>query len=249
MTAPASESTSTQADEPDLTEFQEAAAAVLAADADAVADATNTARKAYRETGRKGMAAIRAYLSDESNRVILVEGDLDKAQKLIKLSQDILKPAPSKKKDQVQKTPKDITADYIEHVAAIQLGYSLSILEAPAALAEGWKEQVQVKADETAQEQARTYRIFLENKQEGEEPDVPEFVKAGARISLGRAPKGQGRKPKAVEEAAERDAVAAVQAEAAPVQAEAAAEPVAETPAADTSVTQETVDAYTQAVG
>ncbi|URG17461.1 hypothetical protein Mbo2_091 [Rhodococcus phage Mbo2] len=250
MTAPATENATPEV-EADLTEFKAVVELVSGATDETAKDATDKARTVYRDLGRKGMAAARSYLSDLGNKIVL-EGDLDKAQKVIKLSQDILKPAPSAKKggSSANKAPKDPTAEHIDHVAAIQLGYSLSILEAPEGIAEDWRERAAAKADEEAQTQAQEYRRFLLNKQEGTEPNVPEFVKAGARISLGRAPKGQGRKPKAVEETALAAAEAGEAAAATPEVAEAAApEVAAEQATATPEITQETVDAYTQAVG
>ncbi|USH45091.1 hypothetical protein SEA_CAMERICO_95 [Gordonia phage Camerico] len=109
------------------------------------------------------------------------------------------------------KTAADPVAAAVALTAQIQLAYAVSMAEAPAGIsAEDYQARVSASLSENDQAHAQSYRAWLENGQTGTEPEVSDLAKAAARISLGRGPKGQGRKPKSAETAPAADPAATV---------------------------------------
>ncbi|AOE44604.1 hypothetical protein SEA_JUMBO_97 [Gordonia phage Jumbo] len=92
-------------------------------------------------------------------------------------------------------------------VAQIQLAYAVALSDIPAGISvEDFQAKVAEIVTPDEQNAATQYRAFIENGQKGDEPNVSDLAKAAARVSLGRGPKGQGRKPKAAETAADKGA-------------------------------------------
>lgn len=80
--------------------------------------------------------------------------------------------------------------------AQIQLAYAVSMATAPAGVdSADYSARVSASLTENDQSDAIAYRNWIEAGQTGDEPNVSELAKSAARISLGRSPKGQGRKP------------------------------------------------------
>jgi hypothetical protein len=207
-TAAAVETEKVETEVVDLSAFKDAVENVISDPADVSEEDTKAAQHEYRELSRKGKAGARSYVEDQTANAVLA-GNLGQAQALLALADALRNSGTKTSGPSAPRKPKNPTDSYVEHVAQIQLAYSLSVLNAPENLDEDWKERVQAKCDADAQTRAQAYRAFVEAKQEGDEPEATESEKAGARISLGRAPKGQGRKPKGVEEAEKAAAAAA----------------------------------------
>ena len=166
---------------------------------DAIADGTpseegiKAVRVAYGKLEpRKGKTLARQALDDDIRKAI-ENGNLIEAQGLFALKDAVLKGALKTGATRTAK-PRNVTASHVERILGIQLGYSLAFTHAPEGVDADWKDQV--KNTPELEKQASEYRAWLESGQEGDEPNVPAVAAAGARISLGRGPKGQGRKPK-----------------------------------------------------
>jgi hypothetical protein len=176
----------------DLSKFNDAVSDAIS-DGAPSKDDVKSVRQAYGELEpRRGKSAARARLDDDIREAV-ESGNVLGAQSLYALKDAIAKSG-GLKGGRTAAAPKNPTEAQVARVLAIQLGYALAFTIVPEGVDPDWKDQV--KADSTLEAQAKEYRTWLENGQEGEEPSVPESAKAGARISLGRAPKGQGRKPK-----------------------------------------------------
>lgn len=215
MTAPVDETTATEATEAvaveptevvDLTAFEEAVLEVVEDPENVSEEATLAARTAYQALGRNGKTAARKHVETAAVDAVMA-GNLPEAQTLHRLKDEILKPIPADTKPRAPRKPKNPTEGVVAGIVAIQLGYALAVQAAMNTenIDANWQEQVSVLATGEAQERAGAYVAWLLAKQEGVEPEVSELEKAAARVALGRAPKGQGRKPKeaTVEEVAE----------------------------------------------
>lgn len=206
----------------DTTDFEAAVEALLAAVAqDAAGDHSDelfAVRSEYHDFNRAGKNAARKIVEDRAHGAIM-NSELAAAQALLSAKDEMLKPLPASGTPRAPRAPKNATDDVVQAIAAIQLAYSLSMLKAHGSteLDADWQERISANATSDAQDRTAAYAAWLEAKQEGEEPAANDVEKAAARISLGRAPKGQGRKPKAVEEAAKISAETAEAAEAAGV--------------------------------
>lgn len=212
----------------DLARFKDAVENVISDPSDISKEDINKARVEYRALSRKGMTAARNYVESEGTKAVM-EGNLPQAQALIKLGQELKKAPSTAGQGKGSSTrPTDPTEAYLQDISVVQLAYSLVALNKPKEVAGDVDTRLAAILTEDAQTQGLAYREWIENKFEGEEPEAPEFVKQAARVSLGRAPKGQGRKGKAIEEAkaAEEAAQAAETVDPAAAQAEAYAEQV-----------------------
>jgi len=153
----------------------------------------------YRSLDDKGRLAARRYLENDAKEKVL-EGKFAEGQSILLLADRIKKPITRKRIRSGTSTrkPRNRTGAVATHIAAIQLGYSLAMLDAhnDQTLDQNWQDQIAEHATAEAQERAGQYALWLKGGQEGDEPEVSEVEKAAARISLGRAPRGAGRKPK-----------------------------------------------------
>ena len=162
---------------------------------DAVAEVVNggsgdAAVAAYADLEpRAGKSAGRAHLDDTTREVVL-EGNLEAAQRLFALK-DALSARPSGGSSIQRLTP---TEAHIELVQGIQLGYALAVGHPGAGVDADWGDKLTQPDDELVKIAAE-YREWLASGQMGQEPSATKVAKAAARISLGRGPKGQGRRP------------------------------------------------------
>lgn len=243
MTAPAVETATAPAEQPaatveaDLSGFQDAVLNVIADPTNVDPADVEKARAEYLKLDRKGKAAARAHVSEGSQTAVF-NGNLPEAQALMRLNQELVVPTQTKGKTGGAK-PKDPTEAFALEQATAQLAYSLTVLNKPEAVDdEALAAKLGELVTEDVQALADQYRTWVSNGSKGDEPELPEYAKAAARISLGRSPKGQGRKPAAKKEeatAAPADETATVPATA-PVTTEA-------------PITDATVAAYDSAVG
>lgn len=207
---PSEDSVETEKATVDLTSFEAAVEALLGApEGTDPADLVFAVRREYHEHDRNGKTAARKFVEDRQITAIM-NSDVAGAQTLIRLKDEMIKPMPVSGAPRAPKPPKNSTEDVVAQIASIRLAYSLAMLRANSneLLDAGWNEQVDELATSESQDRSAAYAAWLEAKQEGEEPQANEVEKAAARISLGRAPKGQGRKPKNVEDAAKAAAEA-----------------------------------------
>lgn len=202
--APAAESVETEKEPVDTTAFEEAVEALLNAPAGTeTKDLVLAVRREYHNFDRNGKTVARKMIEDQGISAVM-NSQLDAAQTLIRLKDEMIKPLPVSGQPRAPRAPKNSTEDVVAQIASIQLAYSLSMLKANSnsELDADWQSKIADIATAEAQDRAGAYAAWLEAKQEGDEPEASEVEKAAARVSLGRAPKGQGRKPKSVEEAA-----------------------------------------------
>lgn len=195
----------------DTTAFEVAVETLL----EVPAGADNTAqifevRREYHEFDRNGKTVARKLVEERATTAIM-NSDINGAQVLIRLKDEMIKPMPVSGTPRAPKAPKNSSDDMIAQIASITLAYSLAFGEAKSnpAMDPDFEAKVAELATADAQQRSAAYATWLKNKQEGEEPEASEVEKAAARVSLGRAPKGQGRKPKGVEEAAKAAAAQA----------------------------------------
>lgn len=167
-------------------------------------------RREYHEFDRNGKTVARKLVEERATTAIM-NSDIHGAQVLIRLKDEMIKPMPVSGTPRAPKAPKNSSDDVIAQIAAITLAYSLAFGDAKnnPAMDADFEAKVAELATADAQQRSAAYATWLKNKQEGDEPQISEIEKAAARISLGRAPKGQGRKPKGVEEAAKAAAAQA----------------------------------------
>lgn len=179
----------------DLTDFN---AALDAVDPESAKDSKNelvkTVRRAYTALSRLGKTEARNQVKDDAQKAVM-DGHLEKAQKLFLIQNTGLKVLAA-----TTAKPKDNTTKSAERVLGIQLAYSLAYTAAQADETVDdakFAELVsQTDADRAESEaRARVYVDWLKGGQEGDEPEASAVEKAGARLSLGRGPGGQGRKP------------------------------------------------------
>lgn len=195
--ATAPEATETEAVEEtvDLSNFQ-AAVAAATTDVDALNETGNkdvhAVRRAYTDLGRKGKAAAKAWLVDQSTEAVMEDRSAD-AKKFMVLKQVGVKVLASSGggTSNANKTAEKL----LDGIKTLQIAYSLAISIAQNSTSPelaDWENKIGVTEDDIAA--ARTYAEWIENPV-GDEPDVSDLQKQGARVSLGRGPKGQGRKP------------------------------------------------------
>lgn len=174
----------------DLTKFNDAVSDAIS-DGAPSADEIKNVRRVYGDLEpRKGKSAARNKL-DEDVRDAIKASNVIQAQALLEIKDAILKGGGLKGTRTA--APKNPTEAHTSNVLAIQIGYSLAYSNVPEGVDPNWVDLV--KATPELEQAAQSYRKWLSEGQEGTEPEVPEAAKAGARISLGKAPKGQGRKP------------------------------------------------------
>lgn len=174
----------------DLTKFNDAVSDAISDGAPSAEEIKNV-RRVYGELEpRKGKSAARAKLDDDV-RDAIQGSNITQAQALLAIKDAILKSGGLSGKRTA--APKNPTEAHTSNVLAIQIGYSLAYSNVPEGVDPNWIDLV--KATPELEASAQSYRKWLSDGQEGDEPEVPEAAKAGARISLGKAPKGQGRKP------------------------------------------------------
>ncbi|AKL88268.1 hypothetical protein GMA3_91 [Gordonia phage GMA3] len=99
--------------------------------------------------------------------------------------------------ERATRKPADPALAVGKNIAQVQLAYAVAMASVPtnvdpARITEITGELV----TEAAQTEALEYRAWIYGGMEGAEPEASDVAKAAARISLGRGPKGQGRKPK-----------------------------------------------------
>lgn len=204
---PATENVEVEKEPVDLTAFQAAVDALIAAvtanPASELTDELFEVRKEYHELDRVGKAAARKAIEDGAVAAIM-GSRVTEAQALLRTKDEMLKAVPASGTPRAPRTPKNVTDEVVATLAGIQLAYSYNMVSAQEnpALDDDWQERVANAATQDAATRVAAYVGWLEAKQEGAEPEANDIEKAAARIALGRAPKGQGRKPKAVEEAA-----------------------------------------------
>lgn len=157
-------------------------------------------REKYRALDRAEKTLARRTVDTRATTAIYA-GDILVAQRLVRIKDELVKPA---KTTRVRVAPKNHTDAVVSEILAIQLGYSLAVARASADtdLDADWQQKIAALATGEAQVRATEYAAWLDGKREGDEPEgVTEVEKSAARISLGRGPKGQGRKPKVAAEA------------------------------------------------
>lgn len=180
------------ADDLDLAVFNDAVTNAISDRSPTEADIA-AVRAAYQALEpRKGKLAARNAIKDDIRNAI-ANRDIELAQALVAVEDGMSKAVG---RPSAGVSPKNATAAHIERVVSIQLGYSLAYTNVPAHVASDWADSVKIDAE--LERQSQEYRRWLETGQKNDqpEPNVPEVAKMGARISLGRGPKGQGRKPK-----------------------------------------------------
>lgn len=152
----------------------------------------------YRSLDAGSRTTARRYLENDAKQKVL-EGKFAEGRSILLLADRIKKPVTRKRVRSSTPTrkPRNRTGEVATHIAAIQLGYSLAMLDAhnDQTLDPDWQDRIAEHATAEAQERAAQYALWLKGGQKGEEPEISEVEKAAARISLGRAPKGAGRKP------------------------------------------------------
>ena len=186
------EATATTATEApvDLSKFNDAVSNAIS-DGAPSDDEIKAVRRVYGELEpRKGKSAARAKLDDDIKESI-ENSNVVSAQALFKIKDAIVKSGGLKGTRTA--APKNPTEAHVSNVLAIQLGYSLAYSNVADGVDANWVDQV--KSTPELEADAQKYRAWLSGGQEGTEPEVSDAAKAGARISLGKAPKGQGRKP------------------------------------------------------
>ncbi len=171
--------------------------AVLEADINQVTDpksaSVRSVRQAYTDLSRKGKAAAKKWLDKQAEEA-LDNDDTESTRRFVLLakngtrviSANVGRPAvpDSEKKKQ--------------NILQLQIGYALAAAAAnnDPELA-GWDQEVTATQEDITA--AGNYAAWIEGGMEGDEPEATPAQKAGARVSLGRGPNGQGRKPKAAD--------------------------------------------------
>jgi len=199
MTAPtvdqtaAAETTEAPEEVVDLREFNDAVTNAIS-DGDPGKEELRAVRRVYGTLeARKGKYAARAQV-DEDIRSAIQSGNLRDAQALY-IVKDALTKGGLSSGGGGSKSAKNPVEAHLTTMASIGVAWSLVQANGPAG-ADPADLQTRAQALITTDtiSQAQEYVNWLNSDQEGDEPDVPEVAKAAARVSLGRAPKGQGRK-------------------------------------------------------
>lgn len=171
----------------------------------------NDCRIAYTALDPEGRSMARKYV-DEAAQQFVMAGKLVEAQAMFPLRDSIRKP-PRKVRTgpaSARRSTVNPTEAFVSLVASVRLAYALAFTSSGSVtgLADDWQEQIDALATEEAQGRAAEYRAWVDSGMSTEEPHATDVEKAAARVSLGRAAKGQGRRPKtavAVESATEAD--------------------------------------------
>lgn len=204
-TAAATETAETAEREPvDYSAFEAAVAGIdvdTASDEDS--DAIKAARQAYTDLNGPSKRAAKKWLKSASEEAVL-GNDFAEAKRLIHLNSNAARNVGGTKSPSVSR--KSPATRAVENFKTIHLAYQLA-----------GKRLVDLGIDpaestpDTDVTPAHAYVDYIENGTEDTpEPDIDNMLKRAARVSLGRGPGGQGRKPGAKNKAAEKlaDAVA-----------------------------------------
>ena len=200
-----------------VAEFMSTVRAMIDADVSVFADKDNdetvAVRRLFGALDKDGKRQVRGFIRDEIATLLAEQGDISAqlasdpslATELVAVAQksagwNSLKDhglrALSAPTTSAPRKVVDPLVAIAENVAQIQLAYALAISDLPEGIdADALNAKVAELVTEDSQAQAAEYRAFIENGQDGTEPEFSQTVKAAARISLGRGPKGQGRKP------------------------------------------------------
>lgn len=176
----------------DTSAFDAAIANVTLADAEDKDSAPMVAaREAYNSLNRKSKSAAKRSLKDKSSEYMLAD-DFDNAKLylLLHTSAAVAKPTPGAGTS-TRKSPVDKASEVLR---TIHIAYQLAALRVQELGVDDITSIVPAEDPEAIQS-ARVYTEWLENGQDGTEPDIDNELKRAARVSIGRGPGGQGRKP------------------------------------------------------
>lgn len=173
----------------DLTAFSAAVEVALAASDEATGSLTDEAKApvvtAYRDLpDTKAKNASKRALVDRMKDA-MSSGSLRFARAASDLSDSLTSAAPTKARKEAE--PVDPTEAFVARVAAVQLGYGLTVGTVPEGVAADWSDKASAIVSE-ATPQAQAYQAWLSGDKDtrGDEPDVSAIVKAGVRIASGR---------------------------------------------------------------
>ncbi|WKW85539.1 hypothetical protein SEA_REYNAULD_87 [Rhodococcus phage Reynauld] len=195
MTAPTDQATGSVTTVDVLSAFKDLIADAIVEAPDCSDEQKNSVYEEYVGLDRNAKTTARTFVESEIRDAVR-ERKFPEAQVLSDLRDGMVSAAKSAAASTPRKRNRNRTEETVATILPIQLGYSLAMIAAQeeAGLDPNWQEQIAAGATPEAQERAQQYRNWLLNNQSGEEPEANEAEKAGARISLGRAAKGQGRR-------------------------------------------------------
>ena len=165
-------------------------------------DSVKAAQEVYGELDAKSKRAARKWLKDTGEKFMLND-EFEKSKLFILVRKyAAVAPAGSGGTGSSRKTPEQ---KLIENFRAIHLGYQVvaTLVQNTPGI-----DFTAIQPAEVDITPALTYREWLESGAEGDEPEVDTELKKAARISLGRGPNGQGRKPGSKAKTAEDNAEA-----------------------------------------
>ncbi len=174
----------------DLSAFTEAVEEVSVEEAgNPKNDNVKAVRQAYTDLSRKGKAAAKKWLADEGQKAVESD-DFARAKLLGRLRDNGTKVIAASTGESTRKGDDE---KLVEVIKGLAIGYGVATARAAAGVATDWQERSAVTDEDVAA--ASAYADWIAGGQEGTEPTATDDQKAGARVSLGRGPKGQGRKP------------------------------------------------------
>lgn len=185
----------TQADEPeeviDYSAFTAAYAGVTVEQVeDDDSDTVKSLREVYNTLGPKSKRAVKRLLKDEAEKCVMERNDFAEAKRLMLINNNAAKSTSvaSGNATRSRKTPEEKA---LETFKVLHYAYQLvftRLQDAGINVTENTPEATDLSG-------AQAYASWLENGQEGDEPELDNDLKRAARVSIGRGPAGQGRKP------------------------------------------------------
>ena len=187
----------------DLTEFKDAVEEVSVEEAgNPKNENVKALRQVYTDLSRKGKSAAKRWLADEGQKA-LEDEDYARAKLLGRLRDNGTKVIAASTGESTRKGDDE---KLVEVIKGLAIGYGVATARAAGGVATDWDSRSAVSQEDI--DAAAAYAAWIESGQEGAEPTATDDQKAGARVSLGRGPKGQGRKPGPKAEVAEGEAAA-----------------------------------------